>query len=98
MQELQKYLPIKSEEELIKFYIYAIDYRNRHKDQSTNIALFTFNASHPSRLPFVLSEGLTSIRFEFGALEAPGMPEDNTISIEDYDDQLWDRLLKLVRK
>ena len=97
MQELQKYLPIKSEEELIKFYISAIDYRNKHKDKSADIAQFVFDASHPSNLPFKSSEELTSLRFEFGALEAPGLPEDNTISIEDYDDQLWDRLLKSFR-
>ena len=97
MQELQQYLPIKSEEELIKFYISAIDYRNGHKGQSADIAQFVFDASHSSNLPFESSEELTSLRFEFGALEAPGLPENNTISIEDYDDQLWDRLLRSFR-
>jgi len=97
MQDLQKYLPIKSEKELIDFYIAAIDYRNKHKDQSPAIAQFVFDASHPLNLPFALSKSLTSIRFEFGALEAPGMPEDDSILPEDYDDTLWNRLLRIIK-
>lgn len=95
--DLQKYLPIKSEKELIDFYIAAIKYRNNNKEKSTEIAKFIFDASHELNLNFKLSDKLSSIRFEFGSLEAPGNPEDENISPDTYDDILWDRLFQTIK-
>ncbi|MDK2899426.1 MAG: hypothetical protein PWQ10_613, partial [Patescibacteria group bacterium] len=69
---------ITSENDLINFYLNVIDYRNRHKNKSAKIAMYAFNKTHPMNLPFSLSDNLTSIRFEFGALEAPGAPDINS--------------------
>jgi len=91
---------IESEDDLIDFYLNVIDYRNKHKDDSATIAIEVFNKTHPANLLFPVSDSLKSIRFEFGALEAPGIPDADSeyseMSLEDFDDMLWERLRKMI--
>lgn len=84
--------------ELLNFYSDAIHYRNSHKAQSSEIAQYVFNATHPTiRLTFPVDTGLDRLRDEFGALEAPGMPMDDTVDPDEDEDRLWERLLTIVK-
>lgn len=95
-RELDKLLPLKSESELIDFFLYTIDYRDKHKNKSCEIAIYAFDKTHPASMHFKVSRKLESIRFELGSLEAPVMPEDDRISPEEYENQLWKRLQKII--
>lgn len=77
-----------NETDVLDYFVDAINFRNSHKDQSTDIATQVFNRTHATMLPFTLSKEAERLRFEFGALEAPGMPEDETLPTPDYDDEL----------
>lgn len=86
-----------SESDVLDYYVDAIHYRNSHKSESTEIAIHVFNRTHPKvRLSFAINRKVERLRDEFGALEAPGMPEDDTEDPNDYSDRLWARLLNLT--
>jgi len=87
---------LSNEAELLDFFIEAIQYRIAHKGQSVEIAVHVFDKTHPSSLSFPWNKVLDELRFEFIALEAPGMPEDDNKDPDEYDDELWRRLLFLV--
>lgn len=89
---------IKSNNDLIDYYLQVIDYRNTHKSFSADIARFAFDQTHPNVLAFVPSKELYSIRFEFGSLEAPDMPDDEHLDMTPkvYCDYLWNRLQKII--
>lgn len=93
---LEKYIPIKSKNELIDFFVNSIKVRNEYKNDSAQIARYVFDMTNQSNIPFKMTDELLNIRFEFGALEAPGSPEDVDISFDEYDDKLWKRLLEMV--
>lgn len=89
--------PITNESELLDYYINAIYYRTDHKDASAAIAMHVFDATHPDlKLSFPISEAAGNIRNEFGALEAPGMPDDDMKDPDEYMDDLWNRLHNLI--
>lgn len=83
--------------DLLDYYQSAIELRELHKDDSEKIARLVFDSTHPSKLSFEPPRLLTEIRNEFGALEAPGMPSDNT-DPDTYRDFLWRRLEIMVNK
>jgi hypothetical protein len=83
--------------DVIELFLTAINERRLNKGQSESIARDVFDRTHPSQLTFELPHELTELRNEFGALEAPGLPEDNS-DPEEYRDALWDRLLVLVHE
>lgn len=87
-----------SNNDLVDYYLKVIEYRNAHKDYSSYIARFAFDKTHPSVLAFMPSKELVAIRFEFGSLEAPGMPDDEHLNMmpDVYCDYLWNRLWKIV--
>lgn len=88
---------ITDESDVLDYYIDAINYRNAHKDESVDIAMHVFDRTHPkSRLSFPISTAIERLRDEFGALEAPGMPENDDEDPSDHIDRLWSRLLNLV--
>jgi len=89
---------IKSNNNLANYYLKVIEYRNAHKNCSSDIARFAFDKTHSSVLAFIPSKEMLSIRFEFGSLEAPGMSdnEHSDMTPEIYCDYLWNRLRKIV--
>lgn len=90
---------LSNESEVLDYYIDAIQYRNSHKDESPEIAMHVFDKTHPiTQLSFPISEETDQLRDEFGALEAPGMPEDDEKDPDEEVDELWLRLLNLVNK
>jgi len=90
---------LSNETEVLDYYVDAIHYRNAHKDESPDIAIHVFDRTHPKiRLSFPTSSEIDKLRDEFGALEAPGMPEDNEKNPDEYIDEVWMRLLNLVNK
>lgn len=68
--------PLKSVRNILDLYIEAISYRENHKHQSKQIARFVFYVVHFDRILFELLEELEILRYEFGALEAPGLGND----------------------
>lgn len=86
--------------EVIEFYEVAIAYRSSHKNESETIARYVFDCTFSfveksSRLAW--GQEVIKLRYEFGALEAPGRPpEESTDNDDEYVDRLWLRLTKLV--
>lgn len=66
----------------------ALMCRARTPVDSPEIARWTFDATNPQRLAFSLDPGLEKIRDEFGALEAPGSPENPSMDLVNFDDLL----------
>ncbi|MEO8911882.1 MAG: hypothetical protein ABI303_02770 [Candidatus Saccharimonas sp.] len=88
---------ILTEMDILNFYQDVIVYRFDHKDQSAKIAEFAFDRTHSQiRLHFPVSAEIDSLRYEFGSLEAPGAPDNDTQSNEDYENEVWLRLSKMV--
>lgn len=87
---------IKSDEDTLRFFKKAIEYRNNHKSEYDKIARFVFDNTHQLITGIKLDGDVDSIRAEVIALEAPGMPLDNTLTPEVYDDYLWRRLEAMV--
>lgn len=86
-----------SEFVVLDIYRQAIARRSADPGQASDIARSAFDATHPMKLPFELSREVDALRFEMGALEAPGYPPDEArISPEAYVDCLWGRLGTLV--
>jgi len=50
------------------------------------------------QLSFPISTETDQLRDEFGALEAPGMPEDDEKDPAEEVNELWLRLLDLINK
>lgn len=88
---------LNNESDLIRFFQYAIEYRNNHKDESTKVAMFVFDTTFQDNLSFSLPKYLDDVRNEFGALEAPGSAPDNEDQ-EAFEDKLWDRLHLIIEK
>jgi hypothetical protein len=88
-----------NETDVLDYYVAAIEYRNDHKDQSAKIALHAFRRTNPKgMLSFTADEKLERLRYEFGALEAPGWSEDETKNLEESQDEAWKYVLNLVEK
>ena len=88
-----------NEIDVLDYYAAAIEYRSDHKEQSVEIALHVFRKTNPKgMLPFTASDKLERLRYEFGALEAPGWSEDETKTLEESQDQAWEHVLDLVEK
>lgn len=86
-----------NEIDVLNFYQDVIVYRFDHKDQSAKIAESAFDRTHSQiRLHFPVSAETDSLRNEFGSLEDPGAPDNDTQSNEDYEDEVWLRLSKMV--
>lgn len=95
MDSLDAQINISTEDDLFKFFNEAIEYRDAHKQESRKIAIFVFDNTHPAITNIPLNDDLERIRFEFGALEAPGSPEAD-IDRDKYDDKLWRRLSDMI--
>jgi len=88
-----------NEADILNYYSDAIHYRNEHKEQSASIAMHVFDKTHPKNaLTFPISSAVDRLRDEFGALEAIGTPEDDALSMEDHENEVWLRLLDLIQK
>jgi len=91
--------PLTSEEDALDYYVAAIQYRNKHKDRSIDIALHVFRRTNPKgMLSFPVSDNFERIRYEFASLEAPGMPEDDEKDPDEYVDDIWQLLLNRVEE
>lgn len=92
--------PLKSIADVIKLYNDAIKFRDQNHEQSETVARAVFDATHSSQLPFKLPKSLEQIRFEFGALEAPGAFDeaDDFKSQLEFENYLWQRLEKQIKK
>jgi hypothetical protein len=88
----------KTPDDVRRFFREAIEYRQTHKDESERIALYVFDMAHEPRLGFPLPDNLKAIRYEFGALEAPGWPEDDSVDPDEFIDSLWSRLSALIER
>lgn len=87
----------KTNRDIFSFFNRAILYRNNHKEESGKVARFVFDTTHKSKLGSLYSENIDSIRNEFGALEAPGRPADNS-DLNEFIDHLWDRLRLIIEE
>lgn len=99
MEEIKKQLDkeLRNESELISYYLEAIEIRTLHPELSEEIAREVFDQTHPSTLPFIVNDDTQRLRDEFGALEAPGLPDDYT-NPDVYREQLWQRLKYIVNE
>lgn len=88
---------LKNEDDVLRFFQHAIAYRENHKDESEAIAQFVFDATFEGNLDTQLSPALENIRYEFGALEAPGT-SDKDEENEVFEDKLWQKLSQIVKK
>lgn len=84
----------KTSSEVLDLYGAALAYRNLNPGESQAIALFVFDASHG----VTMGPDMTKLRYEFGALEAPGMPADSTMDPYVYENYLWSRLEEMFDK
>lgn len=88
---------LSTELELLDYYLDAVNYRNIHKNLSSEIATHVFNKTHQAlHSPFPTSQEIVDLRYEFGALEAPGMPPNDWQDPDVYTDQVWQRLFNLL--
>ena len=74
MKEFEDQLtkPLNNQQQVVELYRATIATRNLLPRDSDKIAIIAFNATHPSKLNFKPSDDLKKLRFELGALEAPG--------------------------
>jgi hypothetical protein len=98
--EYQLTKPLNNQQQIVELYRAAIATRNLLPRDSDKIAIMAFNATHPSKLNFKPSDDLEKLRFELGALEAPGdfstYTERTFVNQEEFEDFLWDRFEKLI--
>lgn len=90
-------------EGVLDFYLAVITYRKVNKQLSHDIALWAFNTITPQDTSFVWPEWLKKIRFEVGALEAPGTFDGDNVPKRcadqvSFEDFLWKRLEDLLLK
>jgi hypothetical protein len=97
MEEIRRRLDkeLREESELAAYYLEAIELRMVHPELSEEIAREVFDRTHPSVLVFSIRDDVSQLRDEFGALEAPGLP-DNGSDPDEYRDALWRRLKDFV--
>ncbi len=98
--EYQLTKPLNNQQQVVELYRAAIATRNLLPRDSSKIAIIAFNATHPSKINFKPSDDLKKLRFELGALEAPGdfstYTERTFVNQEEFEDFLWDRFGKLI--
>jgi hypothetical protein len=94
MENLQKDADLSSDEGVLNFYKSVLKYRDLHKDRSEEIARFTFDSTFEVSSRLAIDEKVKKIRYEFGALEAPGSLDN--VPDGEYVDMLWARLAGLV--
>jgi hypothetical protein len=88
---------INSERDALHFFHQAVKYRKQHPDESQQIATFVYDTTHEMTLGFSLDTAVDLLRGEFIALEAPGLPPDDSImSLDEYDTTLWVRLERMI--
>jgi hypothetical protein len=92
-----KRMRLSNKDDVIELFLTAVDERRLNKELSESIAHNVFDRTHPSQLTFELPHELVELRNEFGALEAPGLPEDDS-DPDEYRDALWERLSLLVHE
>ena len=97
MKSFLQSFPLQTQDDVLNFFQEAIVYRETHKSESEEIARFVFDATHRTKINVPLSTELEKIRYEFGALEAPGQPEDNS-DPNIFVDHLWSRLHLITKK
>lgn len=103
MHKLQiKATNLNNQQQVLELYQVAITARNLSPEDSTKIAILAFDATHPSNLNFQPSNDLEKLRFEMGALEAPGdflsYPNHIFSSQLEFENFLWNRLARLVNE
>lgn len=96
MKFLYEPVTLTSRDEILSFFTKGLIYREENKHESERIARYIFDTTHQSQLQIPLSPDLEQIRVEFGALEAPGLPE-NDEDINAFTDSLWERLQRMVK-
>lgn len=96
MEELMNIDNISTPEDVIEYMKLGISVRKKNPDKSREIARLIFNNTHELITGVALPDDITRIRYEFGALEAPGNP-NYAIDLKDYDDKLWSRLEELIK-
>lgn len=97
MNSLHKKANLSTNEGVLDFYKEVLNYRTSHKARSEEIARFSFDATYSISNDTTIDEIIKEIRYEFGALEAPGQSSDGMCQAE-YVDSLWERLSVLVDK
>lgn len=83
--------------DVMALFVTALKEQQADKERSEAIAHEVFERTHPSQLTFDLPDDLSRLRDEFGALEAPGLPDDDS-DPDEYRDALWERLFSLVHE
>lgn len=102
MKEFENELtkPLNNQQQVVHLYKTAILARILSPRDSAKIITLTFNATHPTKLNFQPSHNLKNLRFELGALKAPGhfstYLDHNFTNQEDFEDFLWNRLEKMA--
>lgn len=96
MSNLYTLPTIESENDALHFFQQAVQYRKRQPDESQEIAVFVYDATHEMKLGFSLDVRANLLRGEFIALEAPGSPPDDRMDPEEYDTKLWKRLELMI--
>lgn len=89
---------IRTDDDALRLFKRAIEYRSRHKNEDGKIARFVYDSTHKLATGVRFSDDIDQLRAEFIALEAPGMPPDNVTDPDEYADQLWVRLDGLVEE
>lgn len=91
---------LNNQQQVVELYRAAIEARNLSPRDSAKIAVAAFDATHPSKLNFQPSDNLKKLRFEMGALEAPGdfssYPNRTFSSQIEFEDFLWNRFGELI--
>lgn len=96
MEQFYKLPVITSNEDALRFFKKAVEYRKNHRNEYGKIARFVFDSTHQLTIGIELAGDIDELRAEFIALEAPGVPLDNATSFEAYDDYLWRRLESMI--
>ena len=95
MKSLYEKADLSTNEGILDFYREVLNYRASHKAHSEEIARLAFDVTYSISSDVAIDERIKGIRYEFGALEAPGR-SDNDMHEGEYVDSLWVRLAMLV--
>lgn len=96
MQDLPNSAEVSRTEDVKNIFLKALDFREAAKDQSCQIALDVFDRTSEQQLTFELPVEYSRVRDEFGALEAPGSPPNDSQPQLEFEDFLWRRLRTMV--
>lgn len=90
--------PFESEAQVLEYFRLALQTRARSPESSREIAYGVFTMTSSENLLFTPSTQLSRLRDEFGALEAPGLEnqDSNEQEAKQFEDRLWLRLEGLV--